>query len=223
VVNVPVDRKEQKQKIIIILDFSGSMHEEFKQDWVNAILIDRFKYVMKGEAEVFFSYFIHNPEHMHFQHICRYHLVTLPATERFMNFELDVFQIMPNHIHGIISLTTVGSRLALDPENSIEENPVASGLAPDVFIIDGQPIGLPQRLTQQKKPSIPDIVGAYKSIVANGCLEIYKSRDEVMGKFWQRNYYEHIIRNEFAYYNISEYIINNPIKWEEDRFYFPKI
>jgi uncharacterized protein with von Willebrand factor type A (vWA) domain len=69
VVNVPVDRKEQKQKIIIILDFSGSMDEEFKQDWVNAILIDRFKYVMKGEAEVFFSYFIHNPEQMHFQHI----------------------------------------------------------------------------------------------------------------------------------------------------------
>ena len=69
VVNVPVDRKEQKQKIIIILDFSGSMHEEFKQDWVNAILIDRFKYVMKGEAEVFFSYFVSNPSDMHFEHV----------------------------------------------------------------------------------------------------------------------------------------------------------
>jgi putative transposase len=89
--------------------------------------------------------------------------------------------------------------------------------------IEGQPQGLPQPLVPQKNPSIPDIVGAYKSLVANGCLEIYKSRDKVMGKFWQRNYYEHIIRNEFAYYNISEYIINNPIKWEEDRFYFPKI
>lgn len=69
VVNVPVDRKEQKQKIIIILDFSGSMDEEFKQDWVNAILIDRFKYVMKGEAEVFFSYFVSNPDDLEFQHI----------------------------------------------------------------------------------------------------------------------------------------------------------
>lgn len=133
----------------------------------------------------------------------------IKLTERFMNFELDVFQIMPNHIHGIISLTTVGSRLALD------------------LLYEGQPQGLPQpetqglpqQLVQQGKSSISDIVGAYKSIVANGCLEIYKSRDEVMGKFWQRNYYEHIIRNELAYYNISEYIINNPIKWEEDRFY----
>ena len=68
-VNVPVDRKEQIQKIIIILDFSGSMHEDQKQIWVNAILIDRFKYVMRGEAEVFFSYFVHDPEQLDFQHI----------------------------------------------------------------------------------------------------------------------------------------------------------
>ena len=121
--------------------------------------------------------------------------------ERFSNFELDVFQIMPNHIHGIISLL-----------------PVGSGLAPDL-LDEGQPRGLPQPEPQKKNPSISDIVGAYKSLVANGCLEIYKYRDEVMGKFWQRNYYEHIIRNELAYYNISEYIIYNPIKWEEDKFY----
>lgn len=69
VVTVPVERKEQKQKIIIILDFSGSMRTEFKQDWVNAIMIDRLKYVLKGEAEVFFSYFVEDPNQMHFQHI----------------------------------------------------------------------------------------------------------------------------------------------------------
>jgi uncharacterized protein with von Willebrand factor type A (vWA) domain len=68
-VNVPVDRKEQIQKIIIILDFSGSMWEDSKQTWVNAILIDRFRYVMKGEAEVFFSYFVHDPDQLEFQHI----------------------------------------------------------------------------------------------------------------------------------------------------------
>jgi hypothetical protein len=68
-VNVPVDRKEQIQKIIIILDYSGSMWKEQKQIWVNAILIDRFKYVMRGEAEVFFSYFVHDPDKLDFQHI----------------------------------------------------------------------------------------------------------------------------------------------------------
>jgi uncharacterized protein with von Willebrand factor type A (vWA) domain len=69
VVNVPVDRKEQIQKIIIILDFSGSMDYREKQIWVNAILIDRFKYVMKGEAEVFFSYFVHETSDLNFHHI----------------------------------------------------------------------------------------------------------------------------------------------------------
>ena len=69
VVSVPVDRKEQIQKIIIILDYSGSMGDDQKQIWVNAILIDRFKYVMKGEAEVFFSYFVDSVEDLDFQHI----------------------------------------------------------------------------------------------------------------------------------------------------------
>ena len=68
-VNVPVDRKEHKQKIIILLDFSGSMDEVEKQIWVNAILIDRLRYVMKEEAEVFFSYFVHNPKNLQFHHL----------------------------------------------------------------------------------------------------------------------------------------------------------
>lgn len=68
-VNVPVDRKEQIQKIIILLDYSGSMNEPEKQVWVNAILIDRFRYVMKGEAEVFFSYFVYDTDQLEFQHI----------------------------------------------------------------------------------------------------------------------------------------------------------
>jgi len=68
-VNVPVDRKEQIQKIIIILDYSGSMDYQEKQIWVNAILIDRFKYVMQGEAEVFFSYFVDDVEDLQFSHI----------------------------------------------------------------------------------------------------------------------------------------------------------
>jgi len=36
---------------------------------------------------------------------------------------------------------------------------------------------------------------------------------------WQRNYYEHIIRNEQSYMRIAEYIRNNPQKWINDNFY----
>jgi REP element-mobilizing transposase RayT len=43
--------------------------------------------------------------------------------------------------------------------------------------------------------------------------------NKIMGKLWQRNYHEHIIRDEKSYQSISEYIINNPQSWEEDKFY----
>jgi REP element-mobilizing transposase RayT len=39
------------------------------------------------------------------------------------------------------------------------------------------------------------------------------------GKLWQRNYYEHVIRNEDAYADIINYIINNPLNWEKDDYY----
>jgi putative transposase len=123
---------------------------------------------------------------------------------RFINFELDVFQIMPNHMHGIISLI---------------DTPVGAGLAPAQNDIDN----IKERAGASPAPtgnsSISDIIGAYKSLVSKGCLDICKSKNEILGKLWQRNYYEHIIRNEYAYNRISAYIINNPAKWSEDKFY----
>ncbi len=121
--------------------------------------------------------------------------VNLP--ERFPNFELDVFQIMPNHIHGIIILNEI-----THPQNNIGQPQYNTG----------QPQGLPL-------PTIGDIVGAYKSLVANECLTIFKNNDQTMGKLWQRNYHEHIIRDEQSYQRISDYIINNPTKWNDDKFY----
>ena len=116
--------------------------------------------------------------------------------ERFPNFELDVFQIMPNHMHGIILLNDA----------------VGAGLAPAQS-------GQPQGIAPTTGATVFDIVGAYKSLVANGCLEIYKPKNETMGKLWQRNYYEHIIRNEKSYQTISNYITTNPSKWAQDKFY----
>ena len=76
-----------------------------------------------------------------------------------------------------------------------------------------------QRAGASPAPTIGDVIGAYKSLVANECLKIFKSKNETMGKLWQRNYYEHIIRNEKSYHTISDYIINNPAKWNEDKFF----
>ena len=162
--------------------------------------------------------------------------------ERFTNFELDVFQIMPNHMHGIIVLNdAVGATLAVAQNtpapNVVTENNVGAGFTPDqngdaninanTQSKTGQPQGLPlqqisgddNRARVNRAPTIGDIVGAYKSLVANACLEIYKTKNEMMEKLWQRNYHEHIIRNEQSYQTISYYIINNPAKWNDDKFY----
>ena len=121
--------------------------------------------------------------------------------DRFTNMELDVFQIMPNHMHGIIMLTdtVAGATLAVALQTGAGASPAPTGIT----------------------GTVGDIVGAYKSLVANGCLEIFKQKnpDEMMGKLWQRNYHEHIIRNELSYQRIAEFIINNPKKWNDDKFY----
>ena len=120
--------------------------------------------------------------------------------ERFPNFELNVFQIMPNHMHGIILLTTVGATLAVAPNDNMAPN------------------GNDIRAEASPAPTVSDIVCAYKSLVANGCLLLYKLKNETMGKLWQRNYYEHIIRDKQSYQTIYDYIINNPEKWADDKF-----
>ena len=65
------------------------------------------------------------------------------------------------------------------------------------------------------------MIGAFQSIVTVEYVRGVKNNDwqPFDGKLWQRNYWEHIIRNEQSYQRISEYIINNPSKWEEDTFY----
>jgi len=137
--------------------------------------------------------------------------------DRFQNFELDVFQIMPNHIHGIIVLNdTVGVTLAVvpDPNNAVVRDPN------DTIVPDPNDAVVPDKKAGASPASIVgDIVGAYKSLVANGCLNICKSKNVIMGKLWQRNYYEHIIRDEKSYQRIAEYIINNPSKWNDDKFF----
>ncbi|NDP22611.1 MAG: hypothetical protein GZ091_16240 [Paludibacter sp.] len=159
--------------------------------------------------------------------------------KRFTNFELDVFQIMPNHIHGIIVLnkslrgitSAQNDAIAKNddnvPQNTVYKNDAVIQNDMDTILRAGASPA-PTTVAATTNASVSDIVGAYKSLVANACLEIWKlkwagvvgaSPAPTMGKLWQRNYHEHIIRDEQSYQFISNYIINNPAKWNEDKFY----
>ena len=63
--------------------------------------------------------------------------------------------------------------------------------------------------------SLSQIVGAYKSVASREWLEVCKSRGWTMGKLWQRNFYEHVIRNDRDLDEIRLYIAGNPGRWIE--------
>ena len=121
---------------------------------------------------------------------------------RFDRVELDEFVVMPNHIHCIFVLCRRGEpcvRPMFDQPAKQGEHKV-------------RPYGtLPN--------TVGRIVQAFKSLATHEYINGVKQHGwpPFPGKLWQRNYYEHVIRNENELNRIREYIINNPKKWEFDR------
>ena len=67
-----------------------------------------------------------------------------------------------------------------------------------------------------KNKPLGRIIGAFKTISTK---QININNSTIGNQIWQRNYYEHIIRDEISYNNIYWYIMNNPQKWEKDKFW----
>jgi len=102
----------------------------------------------------------------------------------------DEFVVMPNHGHGIIWIDGDWARQRRAPTENSEKF--------------GKPV----------EGSIPTIVRAYKSAVTYAVNGAQNMRGAVL---WQKNYYEHIIRNDRELNNIGWYIVNNPLNWQLDR------
>ncbi|MBN1200734.1 MAG: transposase [Anaerolineae bacterium] len=121
-------------------------------------------------------------------------------SSRFACVELDAFVIMPNHIHGILVILDgpgpVGAELALP--NHQAKRP------PDMI----------RRDVERCAPTLGHIIQAFKSISAIACN---RHLDRAGLPFWQRNYYEHVIRDADDLNQIRQYIENNPTRWAEDQ------
>ncbi len=116
--------------------------------------------------------------------------------DHFPGVSIDVFQIMPNHIHGIVVIAMEG--------RGTEYGRGTACRAPTALVEQfGKPVS----------GSLPTIVRSFKSAVTRRINEI---RNAHGAKLWQRNYYEHIIRDENELNRIREYIVNNPMNWESD-------
>ena len=113
----------------------------------------------------------------------------IPA--HFPRVELDYYQIMPNHFHGILLLTGDGN----------SGSTVAGSLR--------TPGGL-------QAGSLSIIINSFKGAVT------YRARSRgLSSKVWQPRFHDHVIRSERALEEIRYYIVNNPARWAEDRYFNP--
>ena len=123
----------------------------------------------------------------------------LELKDKFSNVYLDEFIIMPNHIHGILTIlceednsSTVGEPLCGLPEN-----------------------GRPHRAA----PTISDIIDWFKTMTTNQYIRNVKINGwkPFNKQIWQRSFHDHIIRNDYDLEEIRTYIISNPAIWDRDK------
>ena len=126
----------------------------------------------------------------------------------FPNVELGAFVIMPNHVHGIIFITTERRGEVLSPR----DNPNNNNLDENVDGTNQQ--GGDASQPPLRKPSLGQIIAYFKYQSTKEMNRI--ETENAITKFWQRNYYEHIIRDEKDLQNKTDYIEANPMLWDED-------
>ena len=133
------------------------------------------------------------------------------------NVDLDYYTIMPNHLHGIIiieqSIEDVGATRRIEPTDLQSRGELNLPTTDNSGRIQYAPT---KNNFKSPSHSLGAIVRGFKSSVTKKLRELSGNSDL---KIWQRNYYEHIIRNEQSFNEIAEYIVNNPIKWAEDKLY----
>ncbi len=127
--------------------------------------------------------------------------ITTPAMRK--NIVLDLFVVMPNHLHGIIAIYDdcrgTMHRAQIQPDTK-QEGTMHRAPTKEQF---GKPTS----------NSIPTIIRGFKSVVTK---RINGNRSTPGMPVWQRNYYEHVIRDDDDLSRIREYVINNPASWQED-------
>lgn len=111
--------------------------------------------------------------------------------QHYSQSKLHEFIVMPNHMHSMIEL--------VEPRHGVVPQPIMRSI--NQF---GKPI----------PGSISVIINQYKSSVQRPC-----NQNAFAFFKWQSRFHDHIIRNEKSYLNISRYILNNPEKWDEDKFF----
>lgn len=130
----------------------------------------------------------------------------LELEQKYPNVQCGEYIIMPNHFHAIIMIGEWGNNG--DGGDDLAGNGDDSAGNGDDLVGNGDDLaGRPRPY----EVTLGRIMAYFK-------YQSTKLIDLKHQKLWQRNYYEHIIRDNIAYQNISNYIQNNPAKWNDDKF-----
>lgn len=133
----------------------------------------------------------------------------------------DAFVVMPNHVHFIVWLCAEPSEEGAGSRGALSEFPRPGPQRRRPLSHHEQLPGRPKpyrdeeqanQRTGRQELSLGDLVRIYKAITTR------QIRQAGLQEFsWQRNYYEHIIRNEQELERIREYIASNPSRWPYDQ------
>lgn len=149
------------------------------------------------------------------------------------DIKLHSYTIMPNHFHSIIEITvgadsisaqTRNIRPNIQPDPNIYTNPTQN--TNDYANMDDSGtnggIGI-KRADMESAPTgvvtVFDVVQTFKRYTTIEYIKMVKQNilPPFNKKIWQRNYWEHIIRDENEYNRIAQYIVDNPMKWKNDK------
>ena len=120
------------------------------------------------------------------------------------------YVIMPNHIHFLIEIINIENVYIVDTHSSAYSN----NNNIDKNIINNTNTHSSAYLRRMPK-SISSFITIFKSVTTKQINDLRKTPNE---KIWQNNYHDHIVRNEKSFSDISNYIENNPVNWENDSF-----
>jgi REP element-mobilizing transposase RayT len=128
--------------------------------------------------------------------------------EHFENTIVDVFQLMPNHVHGIIEIR---EQFWSTPTHT---QPVGVEYIQPLQNHHGGPSRPKQHRYQHVIPkSLGSIIRSFKAAVTR---EIGRGKEHRLATIWQRDFYDHIIRGDVDHFFVEQYIERNPIMWELD-------
>ena len=122
---------------------------------------------------------------------------------------LDSFVVMPNHLHGILVMDcSAGGLRGIQIRGSTATVGVVRERPSSIFSEDGS------RTAPTKIKPLGGLIAAFKTVSTKSINALQNTPGVIL---WQRNYYEHVIRNEGDLQRIREYIQNNPDQWALDK------